>query len=113
MSHGYDVGVLNEGGDFASHVYVGLDGRASRQWAGTAVRCGIHGRVYFHAHAHGIRVCSQACAPRLERRYEQGGLPACSGRRPLTEAAGCAVRRLGGEGASVADIEGQTREGGE
>ena len=56
---------------------------------------------------------SRACALRLERRYEQGGLPTRSGRRPLTEAAGCVVRRLGGEGASVADIEGQTREGGE
>ena len=49
----------------------------------------------------------------LEKRYERGGLPTCSARRPMTKATGCVVRRRGGERASVVEIEGQTREGSE
>ena len=37
-----------EGGDFASHVYVGRSGRALCQLADTVVRCGTHGCAYVY-----------------------------------------------------------------
>ena len=89
-------------------VSAGRYGRTVRYaWSRMVVHIGACARhTHRNAHRH-VRRGSR------EARYEQGGLPTCSGRRPLTEAAGCVVRRLGGKGASVADIEGQTREGGE
>ena len=100
------------GGDFASHAYVRRVSRMARRQF-VRVLSAVHMVVYVACACSRLACTLTGMALMLEKRYERGGLPTCSARRLMTKATGCVVRRRGGERASVVEIEGQTREGGE